>query len=411
LLRASGLGKRVSAIVLDAATGHQLFAVDAGRSATPASTTKLLTAVAALAALGPEASFTTSVTMPSTPPVSPPAAGASAGTSAAVSTSAAPIFLVGGGDMLLAAGHGDGGAVNGRAGLADLAAATASALKASGRLTVAVRLDDTLFTESVAGDWAPTDVSDGYVAPIMPLAVDAGAVKDRPGHYPLRAKDPAMTAANTFVKALQAQGITVSGPVRRAAAPPAGATTLAKVSSAPLDELVEYFLTYSDNTVAEDVARLVAVHQHAPATFDGAGKSVLKVVQTLGVDIAGGTLSGGSGLGRTTKLTPMILAQVIQAAAGEQHPELRAAITGMPVAGASGTLIDRFGGATQQNVLGLIRAKTGTLTGVNSLAGIVMDLDQRLLVFAIMADQTTNAVAAESALDRLAGRLAQCGCR
>jgi D-alanyl-D-alanine carboxypeptidase/D-alanyl-D-alanine-endopeptidase (penicillin-binding protein 4) len=183
------------------------------------------------------------------------------------------------------------------------------------------------------------------------------------------------------------------------------------VSSAPLDELVEYFLAYSDNTVAEDVARLVAVHQHAPATFAGAGQSVLKVVQTLGVDIAGGTLSGGSGLGRTTQLTPMILAQVIQTAAGEQHPELRAAITGMPVAGASGTLINRFGGATQKNVLGLVRAKTGTLTGVNTLAGIVVDLDQRLLVFAIMADQTTNAVAAESALDRLAGTLAQCGCR
>jgi D-alanyl-D-alanine carboxypeptidase/D-alanyl-D-alanine-endopeptidase (penicillin-binding protein 4) len=392
LLKASALGKRVSAIVLDAATGHQLFALNSGRSATPASTTKLLTAVAALAALGPETTFTTSVTTSST-------------------TGDTPIFLVGGGDMLLAAGHGDAQAVNGRAGLADLAATTASALKAAGRVAVTVRLDDTLFTESAAKDWAPTDVSDGYVAPIMPIAVDAGAVKSRPGHYPLRAKDPAISAASAFVRALQAQGIAVNGPVRRAAAPQSGLTTLAKASSAPLDELVEYFLTYSDNTVAEDVARMVAVHQHAPTTFQGAGQSVLKEVQTLGIDITGGALSGGSGLGRTTVLTPTILAQVIEAAAGDKHPELRAAITGMPVAGASGTLVNRFDGAAQQSVLGLIRAKTGTLSGVNTLAGIVVDTDQRLLVFAIMADQTTNAAAAESALDHLAGTLAQCGCR
>jgi D-alanyl-D-alanine carboxypeptidase/D-alanyl-D-alanine-endopeptidase (penicillin-binding protein 4) len=63
---------------------------------------------------------------------------------------------------------------------------------------------------------------------------------------------------------------------------------------------------------------------------------------------------------------------------------------------------------------GVVRAKTGTLTSVSTLAGLVQDKDGRLLAFALLADRvgptTADTERAEAALDRAASALASCGC-
>ncbi len=84
-------------------------------------------------------------------------------------------------------------------------------------------------------------------------------------------------------------------------------------------------------------------------------------------------------------------------------------LTGLPVAGFTGTLIDRY--PKESPGTGVVRAKTGTLTGVNTLAGTVVDADGRLLLFAFMTTGTTDPRAAQSALDHMASTLANCGCR
>lgn len=107
-----------------------------------------------------------------------------------------------------------------------------------------------------------------------------------------------------------------------------------------------------------------------------------------------------------------LLAGAVRVAASEDHPELRHLLTGLPVAGFSGSLEDRFVAPGTSTGTGLVHAKTGTLTNVHSLAGLARDRTGTLLVFAIATDsvavpQTLNA---RAALDRAAAALANCGC-
>jgi D-alanyl-D-alanine carboxypeptidase/D-alanyl-D-alanine-endopeptidase (penicillin-binding protein 4) len=74
-------------------------------------------------------------------------------------------------------------------------------------------------------------------------------------------------------------------------------------------------------------------------------------------------------------------------------------------------LTDRFALTAQRSARGVVRAKTGTLRGVSSLAGTAVDADGRLLVFAVLADRVPDAQAARQALDDVASTLAGCGCR
>ena len=388
LLGQDALGGAVSMDVVDVLTGDHLTRLGHDAPRTPASTAKLLTAAAALSTLKPGTTLPTRVVR-----------GATAG----------DVVLVGGGDVLLGAGKGEADLVDGHAGLADLARLTAAALKESGTTRVSLRLDDTLFAgPAVSPRWRNTDVGNGFVAPVQAIAVDAG--RTRSGKYAPRAADPAMRAAEVFAARLKAAGVDVRGGVTRATARD-GAQVLGEVRSAPVGDVVEYALTESDNTVSEVLARLVAVETGAPATFAGAGPAVVTTVAGLGVPTAGAVLSDGSGLGDGSRVAPVTLTGILTAASSQEHPELRPLLSGLPVAGVSGTLADRFDLRSQQPAEGVVRAKTGTLSGVSSLAGTVVDEDGRLLAFAVLADRVTGSEPARRALDALATTLAECGCR
>jgi D-alanyl-D-alanine carboxypeptidase/D-alanyl-D-alanine-endopeptidase (penicillin-binding protein 4) len=388
LLAQPALGASVSMDVVDVLTGEHLTQLGQDTARTPASTLKLLTGAAALAELGPD------TTLP---------------TRAVTGASPDDVVLVGGGDMLLAPGKGDPAAVNGHAGLADLARSTAAALEKAGTTRVSLHLDDTLFAApAVSPRWRPTDVASGFVAPVQPVATDAGRIES--GKYGARTTDPAMRAAGQFADALRAAGIDVRGEPARAAAPD-GADVLGEVRSAAVGDLVEYALTESDNTVSEVLARLVAIETDRPATFDGGGQAVVAAVGDLGVPAAGAVVSDGSGLGDGSRVAPVTLTGLLAAAASEEHAELRPLLSGLPVAGVSGTLADRFDERAERPATGVVRAKTGSLSGVSSLAGTVVTDDGRLLAFAVLADQVTGGEPAQRALDTLVTTLAECGCR
>lgn len=316
------------------------------------------------------------------------------------------VVLVGGGDMMLAAGEGDPDAVNGRAGLGDLAAQVAAQVTLTGTDAVTLAVDDTLFTgPDVAPTVRATDVADGYVAPVAALAVDVARLTD--DKYARREADPALAAADAFAAALEQHGLTVRGTIGREKVA-SSAREVGRVESAPLGEIVSYLLEESDNTLTEVVGRLVAIDAGLPGSQDAAISAVTEVVSGLGVDLDGAVLTDLSGLGTGSRLSARMLVDTLAVAAAD--PALRETVTGLPVAGLEGTLADRFPDGNPGRAFA--SAKTGSLPDVRSLAGTVVTADDRLLVFALVADKIPEggSYGANLIFDDLVGDLAACGC-
>ncbi|MET8984566.1 D-alanyl-D-alanine carboxypeptidase/D-alanyl-D-alanine-endopeptidase [Nonomuraea wenchangensis] len=377
------LGKRVGAVVLDAATGERVFAADADTPITPASTTKIVTCVAALASLGPDALLSTRVVQGAGPDA---------------------VVLVGGGDPLLAGPSARQGGYPKQASLVTLAGRTAAALKARNVKKVTLTYDTSLYTgPATAPGWKPGYIPEGNVAPVHALAIDEG--RQNPRSNTPRVSDPPAHAAAAFARLLRGQGITVAKSVRPGKAP-AGAAELGRVDSAPVYALVEHTLTHSDNDLAEALARHVAIKEGQPASFDGGTKAIIAVLQRLGA-AQGVALSDASGLSTRNRISAAALAKLVAMAGSPASPGLHAVASGMPIAGFSGTLGNgrRFTGRDSRGQVGLVRAKTGTLNNVNTLAGLATTKDGRLVTFAFLADQVP--VNAEPVLDRLAAIVAR----
>jgi serine-type D-Ala-D-Ala carboxypeptidase/endopeptidase (penicillin-binding protein 4) len=390
LLTVSTLGSGVSAEVVDVLTGQPLFSQAATVPVPPASAAKLATAAAALTVLGPNAVLSTTVR---------PGA------------SASQIVLVGGGDPTLAGVAADpAGTYPVAASLAGLAKATAKALVGRGLHTVSIAYDSTLYSGPASAEgWKPSYFSAGNVAPVSALEVDEGRRADK--SVLSRSADPAQAAAQQFATLLGKDGVKVTGTVIPGI-PSAGGKPLAKVTSAPVSALVERMLRVSDNDLAESLARQVALKEHLPATFPGAAQAIIQADTKLGVDASSFHMVDGSGLSTADTLQTTALTALVRAAASPKHPELRALLAGLPVAGFLGTLSTRFTTSASAAGIGAVRAKTGTLTNVSSLAGVVVDADGRQLAFALIAGHvpSSSPLAAEAALDRVAAAIAGCGC-
>ena len=400
-LPAAATGPGVGIEVAAAGTGQVLYTASASTLATPASTTKVVTAVAALAALGPDARFTTTVRQVG-------------GT----------VVLVGGGDPTLAVNEYPSSDYPRPATLAQLAAGTARALKAQGRHSVRLGYDTALFSgPDMAQGWTDSLISTGNVTPVVALEADqgrltpGGALEDNDDQVNFRPRttDPVGMTVAAFAALLAHDGITVNGAPAETAAP-ASARVLARVSSPPLVAIAEQMLQESNNVIAENLARHVAIALGLPATFGGAAGADQAELRRLGLTTPI-SLVDGSGLSPADAIAPETLIRVLRLAAST--PKLRGAITGLPVAGFSGTLsaggsafggIGGIGGGTAR---GVVRAKTGNLATVATLAGLVYDRSGDLLLFAIMAPQVPSAdqlQQAADAIDAAAAGLATCGC-
>ena len=367
-VRDKRLGKHLKAAIASL-EGAPLVTHGTGAS-TPASVTKLLTSVAVLESYGPERRFETTTTLEGN-----------------------TVTLVGGGDASLTTRD-----------LETLAADTARELGATKTVTKAVKVayDDSLFTgPAESPTWRPGYV-ESVVSEITALLVDHGR-SQAGGHT----RNPSQAAADQFKRALTKHGVKVSG--RPAKGKKAG-TQLAEHRGDTLREIVEYTLQRSDNQFAEVLARHVGVAAGAP-TFDGSTNAITATLKDLGIDTSGLVLRDGSGLSRQNRIPPRLLVSTIQTAASPNRTELAPVMTGLPVAGWVGSLSLRFNFDAEPG-RGVVRAKTGTLTGVSSLAGIAIDARGTPFVVVLMADRfkKEETLDVRDALDDAMAAVATCRC-
>jgi D-alanyl-D-alanine carboxypeptidase/D-alanyl-D-alanine-endopeptidase (penicillin-binding protein 4) len=280
----------------------------------------------------------------------------------------------------------------------------AAAKKALGRPVTSILVDTSLFSGPALGPgWDAGDVPTSYGAPIEAAMVDGG----RPATGgDQRSAHPAIEAGRALARLLGRPTLPVS--TGRA---PAGARLLGTVRSAPVLDLIEQSLLDSDNVIAEMLGRQVALAEHRPLSFAGTVVAVRTALASIGFRLPR-TLFDASGLSRRDRLSPALLVRLLRLDAGSTHPILNQVVSALPVAGWEGTLAQRYR-TSSAAAAGRVRAKTGTLTGVVALAGLVRDRSGRLLVFAFVARQVPNGgtLSAEAALDRVAAAVAACGCR
>lgn len=367
--------------IADAITGEQLWEQGADVPMQPASTNKTLTAAAALLALDRDARLTTRVFTGDKPGV---------------------VVLKGGGDPTLsAAPEGQETWYRDAARISDLA----EQVRRAGIDATAVEVDVSAYSgPTMAHGWDPGDIDGGDIAPIESVMLDAGRTQPVSVDS-ARSRTPALDAGRALAVALEVDPAKVTvlpGPSR-------GGKEIAAVQSPPLINRLREMMNASDNVMAEAIGREVAAAAGKPQSFDGAASAVLGELKAAGIDTAGARLFDSSGLSVDDRLTAKTLDEVVSVAVGDEHPRLRPLVDLLPIAGGSGTLSNRFLGTEfSREAAGFLRAKTGSLTGTNTLAGFLTDASGRVLTFAFISNDAGPMGLV--ALDTLAATLRSCGC-
>ena len=242
-------------------------------------------------------------------------------------------------------------------------------------------------------------VGQGFVSPVTGLTVDFG-VDDNNRAY----TNPAIFAGKYLAEALTARGFESSVGID-AIAPP-GAVEIATIQSARLLDIVERMVTTSNNTFAEYLSHHVG-KKNGDDSFQNSAKVLQQKLVLAGISTAGVELHDGSGLSASNKVTTETLIDVIRYA-HKQGSTVWPLLSGLPIAGVSGTLEERFAAADSGR--GYVRAKTGTLSGVVSLAGSVTTSSGNVVDYAVIANGINSTEATQKAVDSLIKRLSECGC-
>ncbi|HEV7888787.1 MAG TPA: D-alanyl-D-alanine carboxypeptidase/D-alanyl-D-alanine-endopeptidase [Acidimicrobiales bacterium] len=366
-------------------TDRRLYTRNPDRPLIPASNLKVLTALAALAKLGPDERFSTAAK--AARPIQPDG------------TLAGPLYLVGGGDPLLET--------------ADYAASfknqpqihtpfeqLADDLVAKGLKHIAgpggVQGDESRYdTQRYIPTWKPRYITDAEVGPQSALMVNDGFTQFKPRHTAAAA--PAAHAAAVLSDLLKGRGVSIDGPAGQNPAP-AGAATISELRSPPLREVVAEMLKESDNTTAELLTKELGRRAGGQGSTTAGLKAVRSLLDAAHLPTAPLQAVDGSGLDRSDRATCGLILAALDT--GDAQGPLQ---SGLPTAAKDGTLAQRFQG---HPAAGRLRAKTGSLDGVAGLSGFV-DGPGAPLVFSLLVNDLARDAQGRALQESVAAVLAR----
>ena len=379
--------------VMRADTGEVLYSAAGTSAVRTGSVLKVLTASAAIAALGADYQIPTRVFSGST---------------------AGSIVLVGYGDATLSAmPPGTESVYTGAPKLSSLAASALDTYASTnpGQQITQLVLDASYWNPSDKWDasWKRSEQTIGYHSEVTALQVDGDRADPTKQTSP-RSTDPISRAGSLFVAALKAAddhnivannvtvttGIVTSG------------TMLAEVKSQPLRVLIKQMLLNSDNTLAEMIARIVSKE----SDLGGSAASLQQAIPSAlwpddPATASTVTIKDGSGLSHLNAVPPQVMASFMRKVA-DGTDNLDIVRDALPVAGKSGTLAGRFSGANAV-ARGHVTAKTGWIDTAYTLSGFVDAADGTRLTFAFFAIGEGIKDNAKEAIDTLVTGVYTCG--
>ncbi len=335
--------------------GQRITAVKPNLPVIPASNMKLITAIAALEVLGPDYVFTTKVV------------GVSEGNQVV-----GDLWLVGGGDPVLSTvGY-----------PATESYPTLHPTNIGGLIDALVAAGITEITGNIVGDESRYDterftpslglgVRTTEVGPLGALLLNDGIVLASP----IKPDQPALSAAQEFLRLLSERGIIVRG-VAKIGSASVDIPVVASINSAPFSSIVEEMLTNSDNNTAELILKEIGLQKLSAGTRLAGAQVVQTTLQEMGFSIDGLVFVDGSGLDRGNRATCALLAAIL-----ERDGAFGVLGSGLAIAGQTGTLRDLLADTTANKRL---HAKTGTLTGAKALSGYVMYAPEKAAIFTLI---------------------------
>ncbi|HEU4763033.1 MAG TPA: D-alanyl-D-alanine carboxypeptidase/D-alanyl-D-alanine-endopeptidase [Gemmatimonadales bacterium] len=199
--------------------------------------------------------------------------------------------------------------------------------------------------------------------------------------------DPNLYAARAFRVVLAQAGISVLGTTRSTtdsleyraarATPP-----LAEASGRPLKDWIFPVLNTSQNWFAEMLLKQLG-RQFGSAGSWAEGVRVERrfLIDSVGVDSTQFAVVDGSGLAASDLVSPLTFVKILQYT--RAHHGWATFEPGLPLAGAPGSLKNRFEGTP---LAGRVRAKTGSISRVNTISGFIEGKDGKVWTFSVMAN-------------------------
>ena len=201
---------------------------------------------------------------------------------------------------------------------------------------------------------------------------------------------------------LKQRGITVTGQIK-VGTTPAKARVLAEAESKPIGQMVADMNKFSNNYVAEMLTKLISSLNEKPATIAGGMKVIQKSLLDLGIPAKDFDMYNPSGLTRDNRMNATTMGKILEAMKSDfqMYPEV---LTSLPLAGLDGTLKNRMKNTPAQ---GWVRAKTGFLTGVVTLAGYAGRRDGTVLSFVFMYNGSVDDNKVRGFFDKLSNHLVE----